>query len=210
MIIIFFINNINYIDTYTYNFYYNKMDESKMDESKMEPDLESGVNKLDGEYSKIAPETNYSANNSEKWCACGCTFTIFFVLYIPFIICDLYYSYNEISCQNIVSPHMDLTIATWLKVNGYLLISLLSLPVFGIFMDNKNKCTNTIMWIILMLIRIFILSWFIVGSVLFWRDIEPMDKCGKSVDSYIWARLIIGIVGFIINLKSDNNKNNKK
>ena len=76
-------------------------------------------------------------------------------------------------------------------------------------MDNKNKCTTTIMWIILILIRIFILSWFIVGSILFWRDIEPMNKCGKSVDSYIWARLIIGIVGFIINLKSDNNKNKK-
>lgn len=200
MIIIFFINNNNYIDTYTYNFYYNKMEESKI-----ETDLERGVNKLDG-YSKIAPETNYIENNSEKLCACGCTFTIFFIFCIPFIICDLYYSYNDISCQNIVSSNMDLTIATWLKVNGYLLVSFLFIPLLTLLVDEKNKCTTTIMWIIMILIRIFMLSWLIIGSILFWRDIEPMDKCGKSVDSYIWTRLIMGIVGFIINFKSDNNK----
>jgi hypothetical protein len=185
------------------------MDESKMDESKMEiNDLEKGLNKLDG-YSKIIPNNNIS-NNSEKLCACGCTFMIFFILYIPFIACDLYYSYNEISCQNIVSPNMDLTIGTWLKVNGYLLISLLFMPVFMLFADDKNKCIITFMWIILMLIRIFVFSWLIVGAILFWRDIEPMGKCGKSVDSYIWARLIMGIIGFIIALKSSDNNKNKK
>jgi hypothetical protein len=66
------------------------------------------------------------------------------------------------------------------------------------------------MWIILMLIRIFVFSWLIVGAILFWRDIEPMGKCGKSVDSYIWARLIMGIIGFIIALKSSDNNKNKK
>jgi hypothetical protein len=185
------------------------MDESKMDDSKIDgSDLEQGNNKLDS-YSKIAPN-DYSPNNSEKLCACGCTFLILVILYIPFITCDLYYSYNDISCQNIVSPNMDLTIATWLKVNGYLLISMLFIPVFGIFMDDKNKCNTITMWVILNLIRLFVFSWLIVGAVLFWRDIDPMGKCNKSIKSYISARLIMGIIGFIIALKSDNDKKNKK
>jgi len=48
----------------------------------------------------------------------------------------------------------------------------------------------------------------IVGAVLFWRDIEPMHKCSKGVNSYMWVRLIIGIVTYVIELKSNNN--NKK
>ena len=70
----------------------SKMDESKMDESEMENDLEQGVKKLDA-YSKIAPN-DYEPNNSGKFLACGCSFLILCVMYIPFITCDLYYSYN--------------------------------------------------------------------------------------------------------------------
>ena len=182
----------------------SKMDESKMDESKSEPDLEQGDNKLDS-YSKISPN-EYTPDNSGKFFACGCTFLIFSILYIPFITCDLYYSYNDISCQNIVSPYMDLTIATWLKVNGYLLVSMLFVPIFGFFIDDKNKCATVSMWVILTLTRTFIFCWLIVGAVLFWRDIDPMGKCDKSIKSYISARLIMGIIGFVIALKMDNDK----
>jgi hypothetical protein len=186
----------------------SKMDESKTEESKFEPDLEKNVKKIEG-YAKIAPN-DYTPENSGKFFACGCTFIILLVLYIPFITCDLYYSYNDISCQNIVSPNMDLTIATWLKVNGYLLVSMLFIPVFGIFMDEKNKCSTLSMWIMLTLIRIFVFCWLIVGAVLFWRDIDPMGKCDKPIKSYISARLIMGIIGFVIALKMDNDKKNKK
>ena len=83
---------------------------------------------------------------------------------------------------------MDLTIGIWLKVNGYLLLSILFIPILIFF---ENKYIKIIIPIIFILIRIFVLSWLIVGAILFWRDIEPMNKCSKGVKSYIWARLII-------------------
>ena len=84
------------------------------------------------------------------------------------------------------------------------------MKIIGYFADEKNKCITTTMWIILFLARTFVFSWLIVGAVLFWRDIEPTGKCGKSVDSYIWARQIMKIIEFIIALKSENNNKNKK
>jgi hypothetical protein len=83
---------------------------------------------------------------------------------------------------------------------------MLFVPVFGIFMDEKNKCATISLWVILNLIRLFVFSWLIVGAVLFWRDIDPMGKCDNSIKSYISARLIMGIIGFIISLKMGNDK----
>jgi hypothetical protein len=173
-----------------------------MAEAKIPPhtcgDLESG-------NTREVPTFN-ETDKSVKLCACGVSFIILLLIYLPFIVCDLYFSYTHISCQDIVIPHMDLTIGTWLKVNGYLLIPMLFVPLFVIFIDEKNKCATLSFWIISILTRIFFLSWLIVGSILFWHDIEPMGKCDKSVDSYIWARLIMGICGFVISSKMGNDK----
>jgi hypothetical protein len=167
-------------------------------------DLEYGNT---GNITDVNVSGSTPSDNSVKLCACGCSFIILLLIYSPFIVCDLYFGYTHISCQDIVSPHMDLTIGMWLKVNGYLLVSMLFVPLFFPFIDEKNKCVTISAWVISRLSRIFVLSWLIVGAILFWRDIEPLGKCDKSVNSYIWARLIMGIVAFIIALKSDNNKN---
>ena len=175
------------------------------EEAKTELHTDGEVIDLEcGNTIKIADDkTEYiPSDNSLKLCACAFTFLIF----LPIIVCDLYFGYTRISCQDIVSPHMDLTIGLWLKVNGYLLISMLFVSVFGIFIYEKNKYATITVWIISILNRIFVLSWLIVGSILFWRDIEPMGKCDKSVNSYIWARLIMGICGFVISSKTDNDK----
>jgi hypothetical protein len=183
--------------------------EPRREESKTEPHIDGGF--IDLECGNPAnTDVNESgstpSDDSLKLCACGCSFFILLLIYLPFIVCDLYFGYTHISCQDIVSSHMDLTIGTWLKVNGYLLVSMLFVPLFFPFIDEKNKCVTISVWVISSLKRIFVLSWLIVGAILFWRDIEPLGKCDKSVNSYIWARLIMGICGFAISLKMENDK----
>jgi hypothetical protein len=181
---------------------HNEFQKIKLDDSNNK-DIEKG------EYSSINNKEKDKAkeidndDDIKKCCVFGFTLIYMCIFILPFAICDLYYSYNQISCQNIVSPNMDLTIGIWLKVNGYLLLSILFIPVLIFF---ENKYIKIIIPIIFVLVRIFVLSWLIVGAVLFWRDIEPMNKCSKRVNSYIWVRLIIGLVTYFIELKSNNNK----
>ena len=49
------------------------------------------------------------------------------------------------------------------------------------------------------LIRYFSLIWLIVGSILFWRDIEPLQYCSQSFSDYMYAKLIMGFISFFMN-----------
>lgn len=48
------------------------------------------------------------------------------IVLLPFIICDLYFGYNDTSCIYIpiVTPQVDINLSIWLRVDGLVLLSI--------------------------------------------------------------------------------------
>lgn len=174
-------------------------------------------NKVDEEVdeeSGVVIDTSVSTK-----CTCSCedsAFTILFVLLasicmLPFIICDFYFAFaNPITCQHDSSKFMkDLNLTIWLAVCascgsvGYLYtVTLFCFFQANILKETKNKSLTKYFTAL----RYFSLIWLIVGSVLFWRDIEPQKNCSKSITNYLYTKLIWGFVSFFINERMEKSE----
>jgi hypothetical protein len=49
--------------------------------------------------------------------------------------------------------------------------------------------------ILLAFVGIFNGIWIIIGSILFWGDVDKTKLCSKGVSDYMYARLIICLIG---------------
>jgi hypothetical protein len=123
------------------------------------------------------------------------------ILSSPFIIADLYFAYNDISCQNIIIPYFHFTIGTWLKIDGFILL-VWSVVIF--FMQIKQLIKNKRFVILSYIIKIFFSVWTIIGSVMFWKYLEPVNICNTVFSNYLWARLVLGLAStpFLLKFKS--------
>lgn len=118
----------------------------------------------------------------------------------PFVVLDLYYAYNTNDCinQDIQNVDIRITLKTWLLVDGYVLI-------FGIFMGVIHiiilSCCRELVSCFKTVIRVtstFSMCWVIVASIMFWHYLEPNKMCNHSLNTYLWVRLIMGLVGSCI------------
>lgn len=52
---------------------------------------------------------------------------IIIIIFLPFVICDLYFGYNDDSCIFIpnINSKIDITLGIWLRVDGYLLLTII-------------------------------------------------------------------------------------
>ena len=128
---------------------------------------------------------------------------------VPFIICNLYYAYNDNSCVTINPDNFGVNLKTYLAVDGIVVgIALLGiiLAAFCLFKepDNNDNCSLNVFGKIA---TIFGIAWTIVGAVIFWKLIDN-TKCDKSVYNYIFVQLVIKIVCYLLRIIS--NSNNKK
>jgi hypothetical protein len=124
-----------------------------------------------------------------------CQFAILFLvglallsLILSFGLVDLYFAYNDESCVHVFNPaSVGFTLATWLKVDGYMIVSYATISVFtrmaGLTIKRlQSTCT------------IFSLVWIVVGSVMFWNALAPSGLCSDSLFNYMWARLVVGYI----------------
>lgn len=117
------------------------------------------------------------------------------VILVPFIGCDFYYSVNDITCQHIKGNNIHLTISEWLIVCGIYETIALIIPLYLLHRaTNLGEYENKIKKLQTPILSLFTLSWLIVGAILFWNEILP-DNCGKSVKSYLSAKIILGFIG---------------
>lgn len=54
--------------------------------------------------------------------------------------------------------------------------------------------------ILLVFISVFNLIWIIIGAVMFWGELYPKNACNPSISAYMFARLIIVLIGACCNL----------
>ena len=130
-----------------------------------------------------------------------CTLISMLVLSSPFIIADLYFAYNDVSCQNIIIPYLRFTIGLWLKIDGFVFLGW-SLIVF--YIQLKQLIKNKRFIILNYIVKIFCLIWTIIGAVMFLKYLEPVNICNTVFSNYLWARLVLGLASspFLLQFKS--------
>ena len=150
-------------------------------------------------------ERNNYNQTAKTCCFALCASLIIIIFCLPFIICDLYFAFNNISCQHDLNP-VGITLSTWLQTSGFIVISYLVSLLVLIPLSASNECIKCLLNIIKYLITGFSVAWIIVGSIIFWKYLEPSGTCDKSISNYMWARLIIGLIGIYINSRSNEKK----
>ena len=137
-----------------------------------------------------------------------CVFAVILCLNIPFIVCDFVFA-NSGNCVNDhVNGFGNLTLATWLRVDGGCRVAVAGLFLLCALISLKNLegalrmliCT----FILLILYSLFALAWYIVGAVLFWGRLDKTGECSGQVTGYMYALLIIGFLGVCMNCISSN------
>lgn len=130
-------------------------------------------------------------------------FGVFLLINLPFIVCDLLYGTDAgITCVTTPGTNIQLTLGTWLQVDGYCRLAIVSLLLISAIIGSVNgeKGMKAFMCAMcfVFLYSIFQFSWIIVGSVLFWGDLNNQDVCeGTPVQAYMFALLIISFVAIV-------------
>lgn len=120
--------------------------------------------------------------------------------FIPFIIADLYYAYNEETCglTPIANTSISFPIRTWLKVSGYTSLFLLALPIMSYLIPTCGPTMWAVYAIYLTLWAFFRLAWLIVGGVMFFGYLWPNHLCASGFSTYMWINLIVSLIQLIL------------
>lgn len=114
------------------------------------------------------------------------------IFILPFIAVDLYFGYSDQPCLTTDFDNPDITIGTWLRVSGFVQLGYLII-MCSTFFANKD-IGELLRKLTKYLFGMFFTAWTIVGSVIFWKYLEPNELCDNSLTKYLWARLIIGLI----------------
>jgi predicted transporter len=137
-------------------------------------------------------------------------FLVVFTISVPFIVCNLCYAYGDDSCVNLEAGNLDITLKTYLAVDGIfgaigmLIVSLCICCFAEKFNDINKSCLGKTIGT---LITLFGLSWTITGAIIFWKLIDN-NKCDKGVYNYVFTQLIIKFVCYFFRMLQNNNNNN--
>lgn len=134
----------------------------------------------------------------------------FFVIFFPFLVCDLYYAYRDTSCVYIRSTSFGFlpfgirfSLRVWLQVDGYLILAfILIFLIIGALawgIPGVQCFYGVWEWTHIFFI-IWRTTWLIVGSVIFWKNINPTGACQRNVKHYMFAVLIIGYVWLCVEI----------
>ena len=131
----------------------------------------------------------------------------FFIMFFPFLVCDLYYAYHDLSCVRYRPPpysrgvHMSLR--QWLQVDGYIILGFIIIfLILGIIAWCSPELACVYGWWegLHVFFIIWRMTWLIVGSVIFWKGLNSHGLCHRSVGRYMWANLIIGYIWLFVEL----------
>lgn len=166
------------------------------------PDPYTTIYVKDNELKKI----NIKPQNNENIQGISfCAILITIISELPFIVCDLYFSYNSISCQYNPTP-IGFDLSTWLKVSGFSVLGYIGYAIILLILSIKYEWIKILISVTKYLVALFFLAWLIVGSVMFWKYLEPSGTCNSDISNYMWARLIICLLGVLGMFKSSDKK----
>lgn len=125
------------------------------------------------------------------------TIIAFYGLLTVFGIVDLYYAYTDESCINEVNPNINMTLKTWLLVFGYTTFATWAylIILIGLYVEYQSSCTRVLIFSNSFIKEGFTIAWIIIGMVMVFKKNSNIDMCSNSLHDYLYAKLIIGLVG---------------
>ena len=155
------------------------------------------MNNLQNPVITIHIDDKDKSDTDPSCCVILCASSCVLIFCLPFIVADLYYAYSYgDTCLLQPIPSLP-TLGTWLAVNGWVNLVFLVI-VFGMtvfFMKANINPNNIASLCAKILTGCFGLAWLIVGAVIFWKYLQPFSSCSSSLSTYMWVRLIMGLVG---------------
>lgn len=128
-----------------------------------------------------------------------CVSIVLLIFNLSFIIPDLIYASENEPCVSTFVDGFTFNLSTWLKVDAALRIvvcgSLFLVGIAACIKISLGYAALCIVLVFIVLYTIFQLIWLIVGSVLFWGKLNPLGICTGGVQSYMFANLIINLLG---------------
>ena len=122
-----------------------------------------------------------------SWGAWLCSFAFLAVFMLPLVVVEFYFGLHSISCQH---NSYFITLTTWLLVDAS--FQLVMLVALGAIIASPVK---DILKLILRPVQIFVVvTWTVVGTVLFLKHLLPSTTCGDDILIFMWVRLIGGFL----------------
>jgi hypothetical protein len=153
--------------------------------------------------------SNVSINKENTNCCDIFKTLLVIIIGLPFTITDLYYAYTSDSCLVSNIPNLP-KLETWLFINGWFSIigMVIAIIVFVCFLQLNIGINNDNLIIIFMktIFSLCSLIWTIIGSVIFWKYLEPFHLCSNSLSVYMWIRLMFGFVSIFTNCIKKNDE----
>ena len=136
-------------------------------------------------------------SSSESQGGLGCFFLIF-------MIADLAIGYGDSQCVHLSSSSMDMTLATWLKVDGFTKLGVLTgliafivmMVVFAQRQGGEAGIVGTSVLMVCALIGygIFNLIWLIIGAMIFWGGLSDSEECEGGIKFYMYVLYIVSFL----------------
>lgn len=113
---------------------------------------------------------------------------------IPFMICELYWGYNDISCQDKHNKLVGVSIGSWLLVDGFIMLAQSVIILLLACMLDLLVCCLPFLTVL----KYFVFCWTCTGCALYWGDgesgLEATHACGKQLQGYLNTRLALGLM----------------
>lgn len=128
----------------------------------------------------------------------------------PFIFCDLYFGFTDLSCSREEPNELAISLSLYLIVSGFMRLSAMIFTLIMItcfdpkVILKKSDCRD----LIAISDAMFKIIWSILGAVVFWGYVY--GNCNKSFSTYVFVSLLIRFIGvlFAYKLRKENYNNN--
>ena len=138
--------------------------------------------------------------------------TTFFVtiIYLPIILCDIYFGYTDTSCVNEYPAGLDVNMKMYLFISALIGILIVFSNMYNIYLISKKHtydyhvCVIIIPSIIISFGSVFLVGWNTIGALIFWEMLYNTGICDRHTSTYLFVTLILKIIGhiyFIFQLK---------
>ena len=126
------------------------------------------------------------------------------IISIPFIFCDFYYSFADVSCVDVSPENLNLNLKMYLLVSvcfNIVWLMLVALSIYYLPSRDQVLAIRRLTKIVILVASFINLVTFvnnIIGSILFWGILYSSQVCNSNISTYIFVSLIIKIVTNII------------
>ena len=128
------------------------------------------------------------------------TVILFILVYIPVIICNLYFANTNNSCITLTTKSFNISLYDYLYVDAGSSIALLSFITIDVLYDKDEiYLIKQIYDMFIICYKIFTFIWLLIGGFIFWVLIDN-KLCDHNLYYYMYIILIIKIIIQLINM----------